>query len=177
MQPSVGYLGAGSNFAISDDGTLVYVAGSTPSKSARLGESQARGKSIGSIPAAAYEEVRLSPTADRMLATRDGDIWIYELAGGRRHSCDEEDGLNVMSAWDPSGLHVAQCSSGRDGTQQAWLSPRRRQRRSSPSAHRAGGRFTSIPFRRMGRSWPCISIAAANPAHDHAQDGSARPQA
>jgi serine/threonine-protein kinase len=121
VQPSIGYTGAGSNFAISDDGTLVYVAGFTPSRPLVWVNRKRLAESIGSIPAAAYDEVRLSPAGDRMLATRDGDIWIYELAGGRSIRVTR-DGSNVMGAWDPTGLHVAY-SSVRDGTQQAWLSP------------------------------------------------------
>ena len=121
VQPSVGYAAAGSNFAISDDGTLVYVAGLTPSRPLVWVNRKRRAESIGPIPAAAYDDVRLSPTGDRMLATRDGDIWIYELAGGRSIRATR-DGSSAMGVWDPTGLHVAY-SSGRDGTPQAWLSP------------------------------------------------------
>ena len=121
VQASVGYVGTGSNFAISDDGTLVYVVGSTPSRPLVWVNRKRVAESIGSIPAAGHEEVRLSPAGDRMLATRDGDIWIYELAGGRSIRVTR-DGSNIMGAWDPSGLQVAY-SSGRDGTLQAWLSP------------------------------------------------------
>jgi len=121
VQQSVGFAASGSNFAISDQGTLVYLAGYTSVRRpllwvARDGTSEA----VASIPAAAHEEVRLSPKGDRALVIREGDIWTYELAGGRsiRVTRDASSGFGV---WDPTGLQVAH-SSARGGSMQAWVS-------------------------------------------------------
>jgi eukaryotic-like serine/threonine-protein kinase len=121
LQRSVGFASAGSNFAISDQGTLVYVGGYTSLRPFLWVNRKGTSEPITAIPAAAYEDVRLSPKGDRVLVTRDGDIWVYELAGGRSIRVTRN-GSSLMGAWDPTGAEIAY-SSARGGNLQAWVSP------------------------------------------------------
>ena len=74
---------------------------------------------IGSIPAGTYEDLRLSPDGSRVLATRDDDIWAYELASGRS-SRVTRDGSSRMGVWNPTGSQVAY-SSAKGGNLEAWI--------------------------------------------------------
>ena len=76
---------------------------------------------IGSIPSGAYEDVRLSHDDSRVLMTRDGDIWIYELGSGRS-SRVTTDGTSHMGVWDPDGSRIAY-SSAKGGNLEAWVAP------------------------------------------------------
>jgi serine/threonine-protein kinase len=121
VQRSVGFAAAGSNFAVSDEGTLVYAAGYTSVRRPLLWVNRdGTSEAIASIPAAVQEEVRLSSKGDRVLVARDGDIWIYELSGGRSIRVTRN-GSSAMAAWDPAGSRVAYLST-RGGSTQAWVS-------------------------------------------------------
>jgi serine/threonine-protein kinase len=123
VQRAVGVTTAGGNYSVSEQGTLVYVA------AARVGlrslvwvdrHGSAAG-SIASMPPGTYEHPRLSPDGGRVLVTRDGDIWIYDLASGR-NSRLTKDGSSQMGVWDPTGAQVAY-SSARQGNLEAWAEP------------------------------------------------------
>ncbi|MGH9203094.1 MAG: hypothetical protein ACRD2A_17855, partial [Vicinamibacterales bacterium] len=83
VQVPVGVAAAASNYAVSDEGTLVYLAKNAFLRSLVWMHRDGTAQPIGTIPVGTYEDVRLSPDATRVLATRDGDIWIYDLASGR----------------------------------------------------------------------------------------------
>ena len=51
--------------------------------------------------------------------TRDGDIWIYDLASGRSSRLTK-DGRSQMGVWDPTGTRVAY-SSMNDRVIEAWV--------------------------------------------------------
>jgi hypothetical protein len=53
--------------------------------------------------------------------TRDGDIWIYDVASGRSSRLTR-DGTSLMGVWDPSGSRVAY-SSAKGGNLEAWVQP------------------------------------------------------
>ena len=55
----------------------------------------------------------------RVLVTRDGDIWIYEIASGRSNRVTR-DGASQMGVWDPTGSQVAY-SSASSGNLEAWV--------------------------------------------------------
>jgi serine/threonine-protein kinase len=67
------------------------------------------------------EDPRLSPDGNRVLVTREGDIWIYELDSGRSTRITR-DAASLMGVWHPSGSQIAYTSS-RGGTAQAWVAP------------------------------------------------------
>src|SRR5262249_7483896 len=69
----------------------------------------------------AYEEPRLSPDGTHLALTQDNDLWIYELASGRRSRLTR-DGSSAMAVWNPSGSHIAYVSA-RKGNLEAWVEP------------------------------------------------------
>ena len=122
VQRSVGVSATGSNFGVSDQGTLVYLRGSASLRSLvwldRHGAAVGR---IESIPPGTYEDPRLAPDGGRVLVTRDGDIWVFDLESGRSSRLTR-DGSSQMGVWDPSGSQVAY-SSARKGNLEAWVQP------------------------------------------------------
>ncbi|HXG87492.1 MAG TPA: protein kinase [Vicinamibacterales bacterium] len=120
VQRTVGVRAAGLNYAVSDQGTLVYLHGSASLRSLiwvnRNGAAAAR---LASIPTGPYEDPRLSPDGRRVLVTKDGDIWVYDVGSGRS-SLLTRDGSSRMGVWDPSGSQVAY-SSARSGNLEAWV--------------------------------------------------------
>ncbi len=121
VQQVVGVNSAGANYAVSDQGALVYVAGGSPSRSLVWVNRGGTVEPIASIPPGNYEEPRLSPDADRVLLTRDRDIWIYELASGRSTRLTR-DGSSQMGVWDPTASRIAY-SSATSGNLEAWVAP------------------------------------------------------
>ena len=118
----VGVSTAAANYAVSEQGTLIYL---TQNGSARslvwMNRDGAAAAPIGSIPSGAYEDPRLSPDGGRVLVTRDGDIWIYDIATGRSSRLTR-DGFSLMGAWDPAGSRIAYSSAGK-GNLEAWIEP------------------------------------------------------
>jgi serine/threonine-protein kinase len=121
VQQPVGVSAAGANYAVSDQGTLVYVTGSRPSRSLVWVNRSGDAVPIASIPPGSYQEPRLSPNGDRVLVTRDTDIWIYELASGRNVRLTR-DGSSQMGVWDPTAARIAY-SSASSGNLEAWVAP------------------------------------------------------
>jgi eukaryotic-like serine/threonine-protein kinase len=119
VQRTVGVSAVASNYAVSDQGTLAFVSGIVANRSFVWMHRNGTAEPIGSIPAGTYEEVRLSPDGGRVLATRDGDIWIYDLASGRS-SRVTRDGTSQMGVWNPTGSQVAY-SSAKGGNLEAWI--------------------------------------------------------
>ena len=75
---------AASNYSVSDEGTLVYIAKGASSKSLMwVNRDGTPGGTLANIPPGTYEEPRLSPDDRRVLVTRSGDIWVYDIASGR----------------------------------------------------------------------------------------------
>jgi serine/threonine-protein kinase len=120
VQRPVGVSAAASNYSVSDQGTLVYVTGSASLRSlVWVNRNGTAAGPIGSIPPGTYEEPRLSPDGGRVLVTRDGDLWVYDLASGRSSRLTR-DGSSLMGVWDPTGSQVAY-SSARRGNLEAWV--------------------------------------------------------
>ena len=118
----VGVNAAGAFYSVSDRGTLVYVTASAPLRAlAWVNRNGAGAETITSIPAGNYEDPRLSPDGSRVLVTRDGVIWIYEVASGRSSRLTR-DGTSLMGVWNPSGSRVAY-SSAKSGNLEAWVEP------------------------------------------------------
>ena len=115
----VGVNAAALNYAVSDAGTLVYITGMVPSQSLVWVDRNGTASPIAAIPPGSYEDPRLSPDGGRVLLTRDGDIWIYEIASGRSHRVSR-DGSSLMGVWDPAGSQVAYSSASK-GNLEAWV--------------------------------------------------------
>ena len=122
VQRPVGVNAAASNYAVSAQGTLVYL---THSRSLRslvwINRTGAVAGLISSIPPGTYAEPRVSRDGDRILVTQEGDIWIYDVATGRSSRLTR-DGSSLMGVWDPTGSQIAY-SSARKGNLEAWVEP------------------------------------------------------
>ena len=111
---------AASNYSVSDEGTLVYVAKGTSSNSLIwMNRDGTPGGTLANIPPGPYEEPRLSPDDSRVLVTRSGDIWAYDIASGRSVKVST-DGVSMMGVWGPGGAQIAY-SSARSGNLEAWV--------------------------------------------------------
>jgi len=122
VQRPVGVGGGGFQYSVSDSGTLVYLADNTPNQLLRwVNRDGTSGGTVDTVPAGALEDPRLSPNGDRVLVTRDRDIWIYDLASGRSTRVTK-DGRSWMGVWDPTGKQVAY-SSINGNTSEAWVAP------------------------------------------------------
>ena len=76
-----------SSFSVSPDGTLVYVVGGADSAAVQRFvwvDRNGRSDPIPTIPPGNFGHPRLSPDGERLLVGADGDLWIYDLATGRR---------------------------------------------------------------------------------------------
>ena len=110
---------AALNLAVSGEATLVYLAAQQSSRALFWVDRRGGAVPVTTIPAGRHSDVRLSPDGRRVLLTRDGDIWIYDLASGR-NSRLTRDGTSQMGVWDPTGTRIAY-SSARGGTFEAWV--------------------------------------------------------
>ena len=114
----------GSQYALSESGSLVYVPGEGVGASQTLVWVDRNGvpEPIETIPLGSYQAPRLSPDEERVLLVDDGDVWIYDIATGRR-SPVTTDGLAQNEAeWDPTGTQVA-FSSLRAGPLSVFVQP------------------------------------------------------
>ena len=118
----VGVNAAAADYSVSDRGTLVYVTvGASLRSLVWVSRNGAGAVPITSIPAGDYEHPRLSPDGSRVLMTRDGDIWVYDVTSGRSSRLTR-DGTSLMGVWDSSGSRVAY-SSATSGNLEAWVEP------------------------------------------------------
>jgi serine/threonine-protein kinase len=122
VQRPVGVNAAASNYAVSEQGMLVYLTRSSSLRSLVWVNRKGAGAGlISSIPPGTYEEPRVSRDGGRILVTRDSDIWIYDVATGRSSRLTR-DGSSQMGVWDPTGSQIAY-SSARKGNLEAWVEP------------------------------------------------------
>ena len=122
VQAAVGVNAVASNYGVSDDGTLVYISGAPSQRTlAWKQRNSAAAEPITTIPAGPYEDPRLAADGSRVLVTRDGDIWTYDIASGRS-SRVSRDGVSQMGVWDPTGSQIAY-SSAASGNLEAWAAP------------------------------------------------------
>src|SRR4029453_7070855 len=117
---SLGVAAAASHYSVSDEGTLVYLARSASSRALVWGNRDGTaGRTLATIPPGTHEEPRLSPDGRRVLVTRSGDIWVYDIASGRSDRITD-DGTSQMGVWDPTGSQIAY-SAARKGNAEAWV--------------------------------------------------------
>ena len=120
VQRTFGVASAGSNYSVSEEGTLGYVAKGTSSNSLMwVNRDGTPGGTLATIPPGPYEEPRLSPDDSRVLVTLSGDIWAYDITSGRRVKITN-DGVSLMGVWGPNGGQIAY-SSARTGNLEAWV--------------------------------------------------------
>ena len=115
---------ASANYAVSDDGTLFYLAGDAGSDSRLVWVDRAgRVEPIETIPSNEYGSPRLSPDGDRLLIVAEGDLRVYDLASGRESRLTTDGATGTYAAWSPTGTEVAYTSSRGATSQDVWIQP------------------------------------------------------
>ena len=113
------------NFAVSDTGTLVYVAGLAGGGVRRLVWADRSGKEDPiSAPERAYAYARLSPDGTRIaLDVRDqqNDIWVWDVARETLTRLTFDPGLNRLPVWTPDGRRLAFTVADRDQESAFWM--------------------------------------------------------
>ncbi len=110
----------GANYDASRSGSLIFVPSGTAARSlAWVNRDGTTAGGIAGIPPGNYEDPRLSPDGRRVLVTRDGDVWIYEIDSGRASRLTRN-GSSLMGVWSPSGTQIA-FSAMTEGRLQAWV--------------------------------------------------------
>jgi eukaryotic-like serine/threonine-protein kinase len=108
-----GVLKPGSNFGLSEEGTLVYVPTSSASTASQraLALAGRNGKITPlRIPPGSYEYPSLSRDGTQLaVQTSDdiGTIWIYNLSGSSSLRRLTFEGINLFPIWSPDGRQVA----------------------------------------------------------------------
>jgi serine/threonine-protein kinase len=115
--PTISY----SQFSVSDNGSLAYVAGKAPSVAPRrLARVDLKGNSEWlDLPPGPYSTPRLSPDGKRLAFARDdgrnADIYVYELTGpGQQPRQLTDKGRNLRPIWSGDGERILY-QSDRDG--------------------------------------------------------------
>ena len=141
------------DYAISDDGTLVYVptggAGLVnPQVPVWVDRSGQEGETIVQEPLENPRYPRLSPDGQRLTLTIgpfvQGDLWVYDL-GGRPPFPLSLEGHNYNARWTPDGKRVA-FASDREGPHNLFWMP------ADGSTLEPEPLLTS-PFAQLARSW------------------------
>jgi serine/threonine-protein kinase len=105
-----------AGYAVSDRGTLVYVAGGRPRQISTLHWMDATGKlePLRSIPGN-YRDIRFSPDGQKLLMHmrqgRDWDVWIYEWARDAMVRFTSDPGEDREPIFTPDGRRIAFASS------------------------------------------------------------------
>jgi serine/threonine-protein kinase len=121
VRSAFGVAAVGSNYSVSDRGTLVYLTETRAPRSFVWVDRKGLVEPIGTIPPGSYDDPRLSREGRQLLSTHDDDLWVYELPSGRGHRLTQ-DRSSMMGVWDPTGSQVAY-SSAKSGNLEAWVVP------------------------------------------------------
>jgi serine/threonine protein kinase/Tol biopolymer transport system component len=107
-----------ANMASAADGTTVYVAGHDAGRSRRLMWVDRSGKRVAYVasqPLEGARNPRLSPDGRRLALTvgrnGEGDVWIYDLAGGAQPLKLTFQGHNSFAVWSPDSKQIALLST------------------------------------------------------------------
>jgi eukaryotic-like serine/threonine-protein kinase len=106
-----------SQFAVSDDGTLVYLPGAAGWIGKLVWVDRKGAATPLPLPAQAYGVLKVSPDGQRLAVMVGGatdDVWIYESARGAFTRLTTE-GFNRDPIWNPDGKRVT-FTSFREGT-------------------------------------------------------------
>jgi DNA-binding winged helix-turn-helix (wHTH) protein/Tol biopolymer transport system component len=110
-----------AQFALSDEGTLVYVAGNSQGRTAFAWVDRTGHRTPASLQEDEYHAYAVSPDGTRLAFGRAGAIWVQSIEGvdvpvrvtPRDHS--GEPTLNVYPRWSPDGRRLFHVSRPSDG--------------------------------------------------------------
>jgi serine/threonine protein kinase/Tol biopolymer transport system component len=115
-----------SAFWASGDGTIVYRTGSN-TINRKLQWFDRRGRPLGVVgPVAGYRNPELSPDGKRIAVertdpqTRNGDIWLLDVASGTPNRWTFDPGLDMYPVWSPTGDQIA-FGTSRNGADNLYL--------------------------------------------------------
>ena len=117
--------GASAEFAVSNEGTLVYGVGFGRDRRELVWVDRRGRETAVGTPAAAYAYPRISPDGTRLALDVPGpnrDIWVWDF---RRRVLDRfttDPTENVLPSWAPDGRHLA-FASGLSGVPNLFLQP------------------------------------------------------
>jgi serine/threonine-protein kinase len=113
-----------ANMAFAANGTLAYIRGSRELRLRRLVWVNRDGTSepVGALEPDEYSNVRLSPDGRRAVVSLRNDLWVYELASGRRTRLTRDASVDAPMAWNPDGLTIAY-TAARGGSENVWIQP------------------------------------------------------
>jgi serine/threonine-protein kinase len=113
---------ASANYAVSDDGTLFFLAaGAKANHRLSWVDRTGRAEIIETIPPNDYDSPRLSPDGERVVVAADGDVRIYDLASGREIRLTTDRRTRPYADWTPSGLEVAYSAGSPNDN--IWIQP------------------------------------------------------
>jgi Tol biopolymer transport system component len=112
-------------FSVSDNGTLAYQTGATPSS--QLTWLDRDGKRLGVVGEPGfYGDVALSPDGSRVAVTTglnnsssratDTDVWVYDVARGARTRVTFDPTVERFPVWSPDGEQIAFSSNRKDAS-------------------------------------------------------------
>jgi Tol biopolymer transport system component len=107
-----------ANFAVSDNGTLVYVPGSTMTQRQLAWVTREGHEQLLSAPALQYAYPRLSPDGRRValdVREPEGDVWVWDLERELLTRVTFDPAENPVTVWHPDGERLA-FGDGRGGT-------------------------------------------------------------
>jgi serine/threonine-protein kinase len=118
--------GSGSaNYALSDDGTLFFLAGTDIARPNALTwvDRSGRSEPILAIRPDLFDTPRLAADDERLLVVALGDARIYDLATGRELRLTSDRSVLTYAAWSPDGKWVAYSSTrtGKGGRVNVWV--------------------------------------------------------
>jgi Tol biopolymer transport system component len=116
---TTGATGATASFSVSDNGVLAYQAAVRPASQPFLFDRTGRQLAALADPAD-YAEVALSPDGTRLAvsaadpARSTYDLWVYEMAGGRRQRVTFDPADEFAPVWSPDGTRLLFSSASKD---------------------------------------------------------------
>ena len=106
-----------TQYAVADDGTLVYTPGDPSAERELVWVDRAGLQASPGLPAGRYGTFKLSPDGGRLAIEIEGaktDVWVFDLNRGTRLRLTHV-GRNGAPAWTPDGQRVV-FASNREGT-------------------------------------------------------------
>jgi Tol biopolymer transport system component len=116
---------ASANYAVSEEGTLVYVVGAGAATRSALTwiDRDGHAEAIPGIRPSFFRTPRLSADDQRLLVSADEDVRVYDLPNGRETRLTS-DGRSGFAAWRADGAVAYTTSkSESEATTNVWLQP------------------------------------------------------